>query len=150
MDADELHGYYLEDLKPGMCASNARTVTEADIVLFAGVSGDTNPVHINQEFAAESPFAGRIAHGMLIASYVSTVLGMQLPGPGCIYISQQLRFKAPVRVGDTVKTRVEVREVMSDRKRVILNTVCSVGGQVVLEGEAVMLVTSRLAGGAAT
>jgi 3-hydroxybutyryl-CoA dehydratase len=99
-----LDGYFLEDLQPGMTASYARTVTEADVILFAGVSGDQNPVHLNQEFAEGTRFKGRIAHGMLTASFISTVLGNKLPGPGCIYVSQNLKFKAPVRAGDTVHT----------------------------------------------
>src|SRR5262249_28118598 len=89
----DLHGYYLEDLSVGMTAVYAKTVTDADVVLFAGVSGDVNPVHLNQEFAERTMFRGRIAHGMLTASFISTVLGTKLPGPGCIYISQNLKFK---------------------------------------------------------
>ena len=97
----ELHGYYLEDLAPGMTALYAKTVTDADVVLFAGISGDVNPVHLNQEFADRTMFRGRIAHGMLTASFISTVIGTKLPGPGCIYVSQNLKFKAPVRVNVT-------------------------------------------------
>ena len=89
-------GYFIEDLKPGMSASFGKTVSEADIVLFAGVSGDTNPVHLNQAFAEQTPFKARIAHGMLSAGFISTVFGTKLPGPGSIYMSQTLRFKAPV------------------------------------------------------
>ena len=98
----ELHGYYLEDLSVGMTGVFAKTVTEADIVMFAGISGDTNPVHINQLFAEGSMFKNRIAHGMLSASLISTVVGTRLPGPGCIYVSQNLRFRAPVKAGDRV------------------------------------------------
>jgi len=140
---DPLHGYYLEDLKPGMSAVFAKTVTEADIGLFAGVSGDTNPVHLNQEFAAATPFGGRIAHGILTASFVSAVIGTRLPGPGCIYVSQSLRFKAPVKAGDTVTATVTVREIVAEKKRVVLDTVCTVGGKPVLDGEAVVLVSRR-------
>lgn len=140
---DPLHGYYLEDLKPGMSAVFAKTVTEADIGLFAGVSGDTNPVHLNQEFAAATPFGGRIAHGILTASFVSAVIGTRLPGPGCIYVSQSLRFKAPVKAGDTVTAKVTVREIVAEKKRVVLDTVCTVGGKPVLDGEAVVLVSRR-------
>src|SRR5499425_474691 len=141
----ELHGYYLEDLAPGMTALYAKTVTDADVVLFAGISGDVNPVHLNHEFASETMFRGRIAHGMLTASFISTVLGTKLPGPGCIYVSQNLKFKAPVRVGDTVTARVTVTAVDTTRGRVTVATVCTVGSTVVIEGEAVMMVPRRVA-----
>ncbi len=136
-------GYYIEDLREGMEASFSKTVTEADIVLFAGVSGDTNPVHIDEEAAKQSVFEGRIAHGMLTASYLSTVLGTRLPGPGCIYLSQSLRFKGPVRIGDTVTAIVRVKEIMVSKKRVILETLCQVRGKDVLDGEATVMVSSR-------
>jgi 3-hydroxybutyryl-CoA dehydratase len=139
----ELHGYYLEDLSVGMTSIFAKTVTEADIVMFAGVSGDTNPVHINQEFAEGSMFKGRIAHGMLSASFISTVVGTRLPGPGCIYINQNLRFRAPVKAGDTVVARATVKEILPERRRVVLTTVCSVGETVVIDGEATMMVANR-------
>jgi 3-hydroxybutyryl-CoA dehydratase len=142
---DELHGYYIEDLVPGMTALYARTVTDADIVLFAGISGDFNPVHLNHEFAAGTMFEGRIAHGMLAASFISTVLGTKLPGPGCIYLSQSLKFKAPVRSGDTVNARVTVVDVIPDKGRVRLLTVCMVANEVVLEGEAQVIVPARAA-----
>lgn len=140
---DELHGHYIEDLTAGMSALYARTVTDADVVLFAGISGDVNPVHLNHEFAANTMFEGRIAHGMLTASFISTVLGTKLPGPGCIYLSQNLKFKAPVRVGDTVNARVTITEVAPQKRRVTLTTVCTVADQVVLEGEAQVMVPSR-------
>jgi 3-hydroxybutyryl-CoA dehydratase len=140
-----LDGYFLEDLQPGMTAAYARTVTEADVILFAGVSGDQNPVHLNQEFAESTRFKGRIAHGMLTASFISTVLGNKLPGPGCIYVSQNLRFKAPVRAGDTVHTRVLILEVDQAKGRVKLETICKVGEVTVIEGEAVLMVPRRLA-----
>ncbi len=139
----ELHGYYLEDLSVGMTGIFAKTVTEADIVMFAGVSGDTNPVHINQLFAESSLFKGRIAHGMLSASFISTVVGTRLPGPGCIYINQSLRFRAPVKAGDTVVARATVKEILPERRRVVLTTVCSVGETVVIDGEATMMVANR-------
>ncbi len=141
----ELHGYYLEDLSPGMTALYARTVTDADIVLFAGISGDVNPVHLNHEFAANTVFEGRIAHGMLTASFISTVLGTKLPGPGCVYLAQSLKFRAPVRAGDTVNARVTVTAVSREKGRVTLTTVCTVSGGVVLEGEAQVIVPSRAA-----
>ena len=96
------HGYYFEDLTPGMSTSYTRTVTEKDITQFAEVSGDTNPVHLDEEFAATTRFKKRIAHGMLSGSYISTVVGTKLPGPGCLYVSQTLKFRAPVYIGDKV------------------------------------------------
>jgi 3-hydroxybutyryl-CoA dehydratase len=139
----ELHGYYFEDLSVGMTSIFAKTVTEADIVMFAGISGDTNPVHINQLFAEGSMFKDRIAHGMLSASFISTVVGTRLPGPGCIYINQNLRFRAPVKAGDTVVARATVKEILPERRRVVLTTVCSVGETVVIDGEATMMVANR-------
>jgi 3-hydroxybutyryl-CoA dehydratase len=137
------HGYYLEDMHVGMTATYARTVTEADIVLFCGISGDVNPVHLDQEFAKQTMFKGRIAHGMLTASFISTVLGTKLPGPGCIYMSQTLKFKAPVRAGDTVTARATVTELIPEKRRCVIKTVCTVGETVVVEGEALLMVPSR-------
>lgn len=139
----DLHGYYIEDLSEGMTASYAKTVTEADVVLFAGISGDDNPVHINQEFAENSMFKQRIAHGMLSAGFISAVLGTKMPGPGAIYISQNLKFKAPVHIGDTVKATVTILEVLAPKRRVTLKTVCTVKDTVIVEGEAVVMVNSR-------
>lgn len=135
--------YAFEDLQPGMSASYGRTVTEADIAAFAGVSGDFNPVHVNQEFAAGSMFKGRIAHGMLTGAFISTVVGTKLPGEGCIYVSQDLRFRAPVRIGDTVTVHVEVTGLEPKRRFVTLATTATVGGKPVVTGEAVMLVPAR-------
>jgi 3-hydroxybutyryl-CoA dehydratase len=140
---DELRGYFLEDLRVGQTAVFAKTVTEADIVLFAGVTGDQNPVHLNEEFAAGTVFKGRVAHGMLSVGFISAAIGTRLPGPGSIYVSQSLRFRAPVRAGDTVTARVTVQEIVADRKRAVLQTVCSVRDTVVVEGEAVVLVPTR-------
>jgi len=142
---NELHGYYIEDLEVGMTDSYGKTVTEADIVAFAGVSGDTNPVHLNEEFARQTVFKTRIAHGMLAASFLSTVLGTRLPGPGCIYMGQTLNFRAPVKVGDTVRARVTVTEINREKKRVKVETVCTVGDTVVVDGEAKLMVNSRAA-----
>lgn len=139
----EKHGYYLEDLSVGMTSIYAKTVTDADIVMFAGISGDTNPVHLDALFADQTAFKGRIAHGMLTASFISTVLGTRLPGPGCIYLNQTLKFRAPVKAGDTVTARVTVKDVDHETKRVIADTVCSVGDTVVIEGEALLLVNRR-------
>ena len=137
------HGYYLEDLKVGMSTSYGRTVTETDIANFAGVSGDTNPLHLNAEFAANTRFKQRIAHGMLSAAYISTLIGTRLPGPGCLYISQTLRFTAPVRIGDTVIATATVTDIDTARRRVKLSTVCRVGDIVVVDGEAETLLESR-------
>jgi 3-hydroxybutyryl-CoA dehydratase len=140
----DLHGYYLEDMRVGMTATYARTVTDADLVLFAGVTGDSNPVHLNQEYAQGTLFKGRIAHGMLTASFISTVLGMKMPGPGAIYVSQKLNFKAPVRIGETVQATATVTAVDLERGRVTVHTVCSVGDTVVIDGEAELLVMRRV------
>jgi len=141
----ELHGYYLEDLHPGMTALYAKTVTDADVVLFAGVSGDVNPVHLNQEFADRTMFRGRIAHGMLSAGYISAVLGTRLPGPGAIYVSQTLSFRRPVRIGDEVTAEVKVAAIDPARGRVTFATQCVVAGKTVVEGEAVVIVPRRAA-----
>lgn len=140
---NDLNGYDIEDLQVGMTATFAKTITEADIVLFAGASGDNNAVHINEEFAQTTPFKGRIAHGMLTASVISAAIAGRLPGPGTIYLGQNLRFKAPVRPGDTVHAKVTVKEVMLEKRRVILDTVCTVQDKVVIEGDALVMPTSR-------
>jgi 3-hydroxybutyryl-CoA dehydratase len=137
-----VQGYDVEDLEPGMTASFAKTVTEADIIMYAGVSCDFNAVHISEEYAKTTMFHGRIAHGMLSAGFISAVLANKLPGPGTIYLGQTLKFKAPVRAGDTVTATVTVKEVVVEKKRVILDAVCTVAGKVVLEGESTMLCTS--------
>ena len=142
-DVNELNGYDIEDLAVGMTATFAKTITEADIILFAGASGDNNAMHINDEFAKTTPFGGRIAHGFLTASVISAAVANRLPGPGTVYISQQLNFRAPVRPGDTVCAHVTVREVHQDRARVLLTTVCKVGETIVVEGEALVKTTSR-------
>ena len=108
---NEMNGHDIEDLQPGMSATFSKTITEADIVLFAGVSGDNNAVHVNEEFAAGTAFGGRIAHGFLTASVISAAVANRLPGPGTIYLGQQMRFKAPVRPGDTVHACVTVVSV---------------------------------------
>ena len=147
MDASMLHadlnGYFIEDLTVGMQAIFAKTITEADIVMFSGVTGDMNPVHVNEDFARNTMFKGRIAHGMLTSSLISTVLGMKMPGPGCIYISQSLNFRAPVYAGDTVKAEAIITEIVPSRKRIICRTTASVGDKLVCDGEAKMMVRSR-------
>lgn len=126
-------------IQVGMRASFAKTITEADIVLFSAVSGDNNAVHIDEEFARDTAFKGRIAHGMLSASVISAAIAGRLPGPGSVYLAQNLRFKAPVRPGDTVTATVTVTEVMADKRRVRLDTTCTVAGQVVIEGDALVM-----------
>jgi len=127
----------------GMTAVSERALTEADVAQFAALSGDRNPVHLDEGYARATPFGGRVAHGMLSASFVSAVIAMQLPGPGSVYLSQTLSFRAPVRIGDTVVTEVTVTHVQPERRRAVLRTVCRVGARVVLEGEAVVLIWER-------
>ena len=135
--------HHIDQLHPGMTASIAKTVTEADIILFAGISTDVNPAHLDEEYAKGTMFGGRIAHGMLSAGFISAVLANHLPGPGTIYLSQTLKFKAPVRPGDTVRATVTVKEVNVARNRVTLDTVCTVAGKVVIEGECQMMPPTR-------
>lgn len=129
-------GYTIDDLAIGMTDSFEKTVSEADIVAFADVSGDHNPLHLDQAYAETTIFKGRIAHGMMSAAFLSTVFGTQMPGPGCIYLSQSLKFLAPVKIGDTVVAKVTVREIDAERRKVTFDTVCTVGDTVVVEGEA--------------
>jgi 3-hydroxybutyryl-CoA dehydratase len=140
---DELRGKYIDEITEGMTAVFSKTVTEADIVLFAGVTGDTNPVHLDEEFAKPTLFKGRIAHGMLTAGFISAVFGTKLPGPGCIYLSQSLKFKAPVRIGDTVVARVTATTVDREKGRVTFATTAHVGSTLVMDGEAQLLVPKR-------
>jgi 3-hydroxybutyryl-CoA dehydratase len=129
----------MSEIAVGQTAEFTKTVTEADVVLFARITGDLNPAHVDQAWAEASRFGGRIAHGMLSASFISTVLAMKLPGPGTIYLSQSLRFTAPVRIGETVTARVEVAEVMPKRRVRLTTTVTKHDGTPVIEGEAVVL-----------
>ncbi len=139
---NKVGGYDIEDLQPGMSASVSKTVTEADIILFAGVSTDINPAHLDEAYAQGTQFGGRIAHGMLSASFISAVLANKLPGPGTIYLGQTLKFKAPVRIGDTVTATVTVRDVVVDKRRCVLDAVCTVNGKAVIEGESTMYCTT--------
>ncbi len=125
--------------KVGEKASASRTVTEADVVLFGGVTGDLNPAHFDEAWARTTRFGGRIAHGMLTAGYVSAVLGMRLPGPGTIYLSQTLRFTSPVRIGDTITATVEVAEIIEDKRLRLITTATNQDGKRVLEGEALVM-----------
>lgn len=139
---------YLDELSVGQSAQMVRIVTEADIVLFAQVSGDHNPVHLDEAFAAETPFKTRIAHGMLSAAYISAVIGTQLPGPGTIYMQQALRFKRPVKIGDEVTTIATISEIDPIKGRVSIDTVCLVAGKPVIEGEALVIAPRKLDGAA--
>jgi 3-hydroxybutyryl-CoA dehydratase len=134
---------FFEDLSVGQEASLSKTVTEADIAAFAEISGDKNPVHLDAQYAAGTMFKERIAHGMLSAAYISAVFGMKLPGPGAIYISQTLNFKAPVKIGDTVVTTVKVAELIPEKRRARFECVCSVNSKPVVQGEAVLMVPAR-------
>ncbi len=133
----------IEDLEIGMRRSLRKQVTDRDIHLFAEVSTDRNPVHVDEEYAQETIFGSRIAHGMLTASLISAVIGEQLPGHGTVYLAQDLKFLAPVHPGDTVVTEVEVREIDYSRRRVSLDCRCAVDDKVVLKGGALVLAPSR-------
>jgi 3-hydroxybutyryl-CoA dehydratase len=141
--------YYFEDLELGMEASLSRTVRASDILTFAEITGDWNPVHLDADFAAKTVFKQPIAHGMLTAGYISAVFGSELPGPGAIYVSQTLNFRAPVKVGDLVVAKVRVMELYPAKRRVRFECVCGVEDKAVLEGEAVLLVPARPAVAAA-
>ena len=136
-------GYYFEDLEIGMSSTYVRTITEDDIALFATISGDNNPVHLNHEFASATMFKGCVAHGMLSAGFISTILGTKLPGPGCIYLSQNLNFKAPVRANDTVTAEVTITKLVPEKQLAKLDTSCLVNGKQVITGEATVLVSSK-------
>ena len=136
-------GHFYEDLQVGQQASRSNLVTEQTIRAFADVSGDHNPVHLDPDYARGTMFKQCIAHGMLSAGFISAVVGMDLPGQGAIYVSQNLNFKAPVKIGDTVISTVKILEILPKR-RVRFSTVCTVDGRLVVEGEAVMIVSTRL------
>lgn len=135
--------YYFEDLEVGMEASYAKHISEDDIQSFADISGDHNPVHMCDVYASGTIFKERIAHGILTASLVSTVLGTKLPGPGSIYISQSLNFRAPVKIDDEVVAVARVSGLVPEKGRAIFACNCHVNGKTVLDGEAVILVPSR-------
>ncbi|HVY85182.1 MAG TPA: MaoC family dehydratase [Caulobacterales bacterium] len=134
-----------EDLSVGMRETYRKEVKASDVVGFAEISGDRNPIHLSEHFAAKTPFGGRIAHGLYTASLISAVIGTRLPGPGAIYVSQTLNFKAPVRIGDVVEASVEVVELSERGNRARLTCACTVDGVVVLEGEAQVKVPPRAA-----
>ena len=138
-----MSGLKFEDLSVGMSADAERTVTESDVTAFAAVSGDHNPVHLDEAYAATTAFGTRIAHGMLSAGYISALIASELPGPGAIYLGQTLSFRRPVKLGDTVATRVEVLSLDDAKGRAVLRTTCSVAGKAVIEGEATIMVPRR-------
>jgi 3-hydroxybutyryl-CoA dehydratase len=136
-------GLYLEDLSVGQSSELTKTVDARGIESFAEVTGDNNPVHLDEAYAATTPFKTRIAHGMLSAGYISAVIGTQLPGPGAIYISQALRFKRPVKIGDVVTATATITAIDTEKARITLDTVCTVDGKAVVEGEATIMVPRR-------
>ena len=138
-----MQGLFFEDLAEGQSAETLKIVGAADVEAFAAVSGDINPVHLDEAYARTTPFQGRIAHGMLSAAYISAVIGTKLPGPGAIYLSQSLRFRRPVKLGDPVVTRVTIQSLDARRGHATLATVCQVDGKTVVEGEAVIMVPRK-------
>jgi 3-hydroxybutyryl-CoA dehydratase len=137
------HGYYLEDLEVGMFAEIVRTITDADVRAFAELTGDFNPVHVDEAFAASTIFKTRIAHGALIASLLSAVMGTKLPGPGAIFRSLNLSYRGPVRIGDTVTVHAEVGEIVPEKQLVTLTCWCKVGGKKVVRADAGAWVARR-------
>lgn len=135
-------GYTLEQLSPGLTEEYRKTVTEDDVHTFAAITGDTNPVHLDAEYAAATSFKKPIAHGMLNAGFISATIGTKLPGPGCIYLDQSLKFRAPVYIGQEVITKVTVVEINERRRRVTLQTICECEGKVVVSGEATVMIPS--------
>jgi 3-hydroxybutyryl-CoA dehydratase len=141
----ELRTLYFEDLTVGMTERLSKTISSSDVVGFAEVTGDRNPIHLSEHFAARTRFGTRIAHGLYTASLISAVLGTRLPGPGAIYISQTLNFRAPVKIGDTVDVTVTVTDLIPERQRARLTCTCKVGDDVVLDGKALVKVPSMSA-----
>ena len=132
-------GKTIEELKVGDTAKFSKTISESDVYLFAGITGDFNPAHVNEDYAKGTFFKTRIAHGMLSASFISTVIGTMLPGPGTVYMRQEISFLAPVKCGDTVTAVVEVAEIMEEKKRVRLKTCCvNQENTIVVDGEAIV------------
>jgi len=126
----------IEEIKEGMEVSYSQTISDADVKAFAGISGDRNPVHMNEEYAENSRFKKRIAHGMLSASYFSALFGTKIPGEGCVYVAQSLQFKRPVYLGDNVIATVSVTKVDLEKRRVFFRTTCKVKNKIVIDGEA--------------
>lgn len=138
-----MQGLFFEDLSLGQSAETTKVVTASDVEAFAAVSGDTNPVHLDEDYAKTTTFQTRIAHGMLSGAYISAVIGTKLPGPGSIYLSQSMRFRRPVKLGDAVVTRVTIQALDEARGHATLATVCQVNGKTVVDGEAVIMVPRK-------
>ena len=138
-----MQGFYFEDLTEGQSAELTRLASAAVVEAFADLTGDVNPVHLDEAYAKTTSFGQRIAHGMLGAAYISAVIGTRLPGPGAVFLKQSLRFRRPVHVGDSVTARVTVQELHRPRAHVTLATVCEVNGKAVLDGEALVMVPRR-------
>tara|TARA_B100000989_G_C19501724_1_gene454586 strand:+ start:951 stop:1385 length:435 start_codon:yes stop_codon:yes gene_type:complete len=143
MSSNTYKTFYLEELFVGQKASIIKIIEEKDINVFAKVTGDLNPLHVDSKFAKNSIFKKKIAHGFLTASLISSVIGMKLPGPGSIYLSQSLKFLAPVFLGDQIETHVIVKNIIQEKNKIILDTYCSKNGDKVLVGEAKILVQSK-------
>lgn len=130
----------IQDMKVGDSASMSKTVAESDVYLFAGITGDQNPAHVNEAASSQTPFGGRIAHGILSAGFISAVLAMKLPGPGTIYLGQELKFTKPVRFGDTVTATCTVSELLPEKNIVKLDTTCTnQNGETVIKGMATVM-----------
>lgn len=143
----DMHGYYIEDLEVGMTASVSKAFTEQDVAMYANLSTDDNPMHMDEDFAASTRAGGAVLHGMVTASLISAIVGTRLPGPGCLWMSQEMRFLAPVRAGELVRADAEVLEVDREKQRVRLRTVCTVGESIVIDGTALVWVPARSGGG---
>ena len=140
---DDMQGYFFEDLEEGMTATFRKEVTDSDVIRFANITGDTNPLHLDEEFARQTMFGERIAHGMLTASFISTAIGTKMPGPGCIYVSQTLRFRAPVRIGEKVNAKCTITKLTKEKHSAEMSTICTVGKNKVVDGNAIIIVPSR-------
>ena len=133
----------INEIVVGMKASYSQTITDSDIKSFAGISGDHNPVHVDSEYAAESRFGKRIAHGLMSAGFFSAIFGTKIPGPGCVYVSQTLSFLRPVYIDDTVTAEVEVKKVDQEKRRVFFDTTCKVRGKKVITGSAEIYIPDK-------
>lgn len=139
------HGYWIEDLETGMSESVSKSFSDRDVAMYAELSTDNNPLHLDEEFAAQARTGGRVVHGMVTASLISAIIGTRLPGPGCLWMGQEMRFLAPVRIGETVQATATLEDVDRPRQRVRLATTCRVDGKTVLDGSAMVWVPSRRA-----
>lgn len=138
-----MQGFYFDELSLGQTAEMSRIVGAADLEAFAEVSGDNNPLHLDEAYAKTTTFGERIAHGMLSGAYISALIATRLPGPGAIYLTQSLRFRRPVKIGDLVVARATVKRLDSNRAHVTLDTICEVNGKTVVDGEALVIAPRR-------